>query len=170
MTKVINNLVMEGQRGKIGNLVFRLMPNGETWVSKNYDFSHRKFSKAQKSHQSRFQQAAAYARGAAKKHSIYAQLARGTVKSPYNWALSDWFHPPVVHQIERTKGHIRIRATDNVMVTRVQVTILDAKGKVIETREATKDKGNWWDCVSGTEGRIVAKAWDLAGNVGRQEE
>ena len=35
MTKVVDNIVMEGNRGKLGNLVFRLMPNGEIWVSKN---------------------------------------------------------------------------------------------------------------------------------------
>ena len=170
MAKVVDNLVMEGTRGKIGNVVFRLMPNGETWISKNYDFSNRKFSRAQKSHQSRFQEAAAYAKGAAKKYPIYAQLAKGTVKSPYNWALSDWFNPPVVHQIERTKGRIRVRSTDNVMVTKVQVTILDEAGEIREKGEATKGQGDWWDYVPGAEGRILAEAWDLAGNVTRSEK
>jgi hypothetical protein len=170
MAKVGYNLVMEGTRGKVGNVVFRLMPNGETWVSKNYNFSRRKFSKAQKTHQSRFQQAAGYARHAAKVHPIYAKLAKGTVKSPYNWALSDWFHPPVIEKIERTKGHIRILATDNVLVTKVQVTILNKAGKVLVKGEATKEKENWWDYVSSAEGKIVAEARDLAGNIGRGEK
>lgn len=100
MAKVAGTVVMGGIIGKVGNLVFRRMPNGETWVSSDYDFSNRKFSKAQEAHQSRFQQAA-YARNAAKQYPIYAELTKGTVKSPYNWALSDSFHPPVVHQIER---------------------------------------------------------------------
>jgi hypothetical protein len=167
MTKVVDNIVMEGNRGKLGNLVFRLMPNGEIWVSKNYDFSTRKFSKAQKSHQSRFQEAAAYARVAAKVHPIYAQLAKGTVKSPYNWALSDWFNPPVIQQIEQAKGRIRIRATDNVMVTKGQVTILDKKGKVVDKGEAIKGKGDGWDCVPRAQGKILAEVWDLAGNVAK---
>jgi len=170
MAKVGDNLVMEGTRGKLGNVVFRLMPNGETWVSKNYNFSHRKFSKAQKTHQNRFQRAAAYARLAAKVHPIYAKLAKGTVKSPYNWALSDWFNPPVVEQIEHIKNHIRILATDNVMVTKVQVTILDKAGKVLAKGEATKAKDNWWNYVSKANGKIIAEAWDLAGNVGKREE
>jgi hypothetical protein len=169
MAKVGENMVMEGIRGKVGNLVFRLMPNGETWVSKNYDFSNRKFSRAQKSHQSRFQQAAAYARRAARVHPIYRELAKGTVRSPYNWALADWFNPPVIQRIEQTKGHIRVLATDNVRVTKVQVTILDKKGKVLEKGEGIKGKGDWWVYVSNAQGRIVAEAWDLAGNVAKSE-
>ena len=108
--------------------------------------------------------AAAYARAAAKTQPIYAQLAAGTVKSPYNWALSDWFNPPVIHKIERAEGHIRVQASDNVMVTRVQVTILDAEGKVVEKGEARKVESDWWEFVSGAEGKVMAEAWDLAGN------
>lgn len=170
MPKVKDNVVMQGISGAFGNIVFRQMPNGETWVSRNYDFSRRKFSKAQKSHQKRFKEAASYARSAAKKYPIYAELAKGTVKSPYNWALSDWFNPPVVHRIERKGGRIRVRATDNVMVTKVQVTILDAQGKVIEKGEGRKGKNDWWEYVSSVEGKIAGEVWDLAGNVVKWEE
>ena len=165
MAKVKDNLVVEGIRGKLGSLIFRLMPNGETWISKQHNFSNRKFSKGQKAHQSRFQKASAYARSAAKVHPIYARLAKGTVKSPYNWALSDWFHAPVIHQVEQTKGHIRVSATDNVQVTKVQVTIVNKSGKVLAKGEAAKGKGNWWDYVTQAEGSILVEAWDLAGNV-----
>ncbi len=169
MSKVVNNPALEGIRGKMGDLVYRLMPNGETWVSKDYDFSKRKFSRTQKSHQSRFQQAAAYAKNAAKVHPIYAQLARGTVKSPYNWALSDWFNSPVIHQVEQTKGRIRVRATDNVMVTKVQVTILDAAGKAIGAGAATRAEGDWWEYASNLKGKLVVEAWDLAGNAAKHK-
>jgi len=43
-------------------------------------------------------------------------LAAGTVKSPYNWALSDWFNPPVIHIIEQKDNVIRVEVSDNVMV------------------------------------------------------
>ena len=164
MAKVKDNLMVRGISGSVGNLVFRQMPGGSTYVSSKPDFSKRKFSKGQKDHQSRFQMAAAYARAAAKTQPIYAQLAAGTVKSPYNWALSDWFNPPVIHKIERAEGHIRVQASDNVMVTRVQVTILDAEGKVVEKGEARKVESDWWEFVSGAEGKVMAEAWDLAGN------
>ena len=125
MAKVINNPVVRGISGGIGNMVFRQMPNGETWVSGKQNFDKRKFSKGQKEHQSRFQQAAAYAR----------EAAEDGQKSPYNWALSDWFHPPVIRSIERKDGKIRVNATDNVLVSKVVVKVLDAKGHVIEKGE-----------------------------------
>jgi hypothetical protein len=170
MAKVKRNTVVRGISGAIGGMVFRQMPNGETWVSTTYDFSNRRFSKSQKEHQSRFQQAAAYARDAARKYPIYVGLAKGTVKSPYNWALSDWFNPPVIHCIERRKGQIWVNASDNVMVTKVQVTILDEVGEIRERGEGIKRDENWWEYTSSAEGRIVAEAWDLAGNAVRKDD
>ena len=145
------------------------MPGGETYVSGVPNFSHRKFSKGQKQHQRRFQEAVAYAREAAKTQPIYAELAKGTIKSAYNFALSDWFNPPVIDAIERRDGRIRVQASDNVMVTRVQVTVLDEKGKVLEKGNAVKADGNWWEYVTNANGKVIAEAWDLAGNMERRE-
>jgi hypothetical protein len=169
MAKVKNNPIVEGISGSVGNMVFRQLPNGETWVSGKHDFSHRKFSQGQKSHQRRFQEAAAYARQAAKTHPIYAQLAAGTVKSPYNWALSDWFNPPVIHTIKRIGNLVRVDASDNVMVAKVQVTILDAEGKALEQGQAVQVEASWWEYVASNEGQVAAAAWDLAGNEVRRE-
>ena len=169
MAKVRKNMAVQGISGSIGNVVYRQMPSGETWVSSKPDFSGRKFSQGQVSHQSRFQEAAAYARKAAKTYPIYAQLAAGTVKSPYNWALSDWFNPPVIHGIEQKGKLIRVQASDNVMVAKVQVTILDPDGKTLEQGQAAQAEGNWWRYVSSKEGQVVAEAWDLAGNGVRSE-
>ena len=169
MAKVKNNVVVQGISGGIKELVFRQMPNGSTYVSGKPDFSRRKFSKGQKDHQSRFQQAVAYAREAAKTQPIYAELAAGTIKSAYNFALSDWFNPPVIHNIERVDGHVRVQASDNVMVTKVLVTVLDGDGKVLEKKEALQVEKDWWEVDLVVEGKIVAEAWDLAGNVVREE-
>ena len=169
MAKVKNNVVVQGISGGIKELVFRQMPDGSTYVSGKPDFSRRKFSKGQKDHQSRFQQAVAYTREAAKAQPIYAELAAGTIKSAYNFALSDWFNPPVIHNIERVDGHVRVQASDNVMVTKVWVTVLDGDGKVLEKKEALQVEKDWWEVELVAEGKIVAEAWDLAGNVVREE-
>ena len=132
MAKASKNAIVLGLSGSIGDMVFRQMPDGSTRVSRKPDFSRRVFSQGQKDHQSRFQQAAAYAREAAKTQPIYAELARGTAKSAYNVALSDWFNPPVIHHIERKSGLIRVAASDNVLVTEVQVRIVDGEGNVLE--------------------------------------
>ena len=170
MAKVKQNILIEGLSGTLGkDLVFRQMRDGRTIVSTKPDFSNRVFSAGQLTHQSRFQQAAAYARHAAKTNPIYAKLAKGTTKTAYNIALSDWFHPPVIHEIKRQDGRILVNATDNVLVTRVLVTILDNEGKVREKGEGVKRKGDWWEYVPATEGRVRVEARDLAGNVAEAE-
>jgi hypothetical protein len=165
MAKVRSNPLVQGISGKIGDLVFRQMPGGETYVSGVPNFDKRKFSKRQKEHQSRFQQGVAYAREAAKTQPIYAELAAGTVMSAYNFALSDWFNPPVIHAIERRDGVIRVDATDNVMVARVQVTVLDGERNAVEKGDAMKVSGNWWVFAASADGKVLAEVWDLAGNV-----
>jgi hypothetical protein len=103
--------------------------------------------------------------GLAYEHPIYAELAKGTWKSAYNFALSDWWHAHVIHQIKRQKGKILVDATDNIGVVRVWVTIRDEQGKAIETAEATRGRGNWWKFTPQTEGgSILAEAWDLPEN------
>ena len=170
MAKVRNNVAVRGLSGEIGDLVFQHMPDGTTYVRKKPDFSRRKFSKGQKTHQSRFQEAVLYARDAAKTKPIYAELAKGTIKSAYNFALSDWFNPPVIHTIERKDGRIRVQASDNVMVTKVVVTVLDDEGKVVEKKEAWKVESDWWEVDLIEDGKVVVEAWDLAGNVGKKDK
>ena len=168
MAKVVRNPVIQGISGGVGNLVFRQMPDGSTYVSAKPDFSHRKFSEGQKEHQSRFQRAVAYAREAAKSQPIYGERAAGTIKSAYNFALSDWFSPPVIHCVERKDGLIRVEASDNVMVAKVVITIFDGDENVIEKGEARKVDERWWEYAAGMEGIVAAEAWDLAGNVVRE--
>ena len=105
MAKASKNAIVQGLSGSIGDMVFRQMSDGSTRVSRKPDFSRRVFSQGQKDHQSRFRKQQTYAREAAKTQPIYAELARGTAKSAYNVALSDWFNPPVIQHIERKKEH-----------------------------------------------------------------
>lgn len=170
MAKVRMNHLMKALSGSIGGLVFRQMPDGSVLVSKAPDFSSRKFSKGQKEHQKRFQEASAYARSAAKTKPIYAELAKGTMKTAYNLALSDWFNPPMIHQVLQRNGKIFVEASDNVMVAKVVVTILDEEGKAVEKGEGIRGEGDWWEYLPKTVGkRITAEAWDLAGNMTNSE-
>ena len=170
MPKVKLNSMMEAMSGTLGrNMVFRQMRDGSIIVSSKPDFSNRKFSKGQLTHQSRFQEAARYARGAAKTNPVYAELAKGTTKTAYNIALSDWFNPPVIHNVHQQKGIIGVEAMDNVMVDRVQVTILDEAGKVLEQGEAVLVKSELWEYLTVTAGKVIVEAWDLAGNTARKE-
>ena len=169
MAKVIDNLVTEGLSGMIGKqLVFRHLRNGKTIVTAAPNFSNRVFSEGQLAHQSRFQQAAAYAKVAAKTQPLYAELARQTQQPAYNIALSDWFHAPVIHTISCFPGCISVQATDNVQVTQVLITILDEQGKILEQGNASPVEDSLWEYKASTTGDILVEAFDHAGNVTRQ--
>jgi hypothetical protein len=84
-------------------------------------------------------------------------------------ALGDWFHPPVIHHVEKRGKVIRVQATDDVRVASVQVMVLDKKGKTVEKGEGLKKKGDWWEYMPSAEGKVVVEAWDLAGNVAKAE-
>ncbi len=155
MAKVTVNQLLELLQGGIGGLVFRQMPDGTIIPSGAPRPNKRKTTKKQKAHRERFRQAAKTARWLAHEHAIYAELAKGTWKSPYNFALSDWWHAPVIHRIERRKGQIRVEATDNIKVARVRVTVRDEQGKVLERGEATRGRGNWWKFTPQVEGGSI---------------
>ena len=175
MAKANKNAIVLGLSGSIGDLVFRQMPDGSTRVSRKPDFSRRVFSQGQKDHQSRFQQAAAYARQAAKTQPIYAELARGTAKSAYNVALSDWFNPPEILEIDLSGwiksegGIIRVRAQDNVKVDGVKVTISDESGTFLEEGKAQEVGALWWEYITTQAAantmRVTVAARDLPGHV-----
>jgi hypothetical protein len=125
----------------------------------------------QSAHHSRFRQASAYARSASKTTPLYAELAKGTAKNAYNIALSDWFKAPVIHRVWRLADRIRVEASDNVLVTRVVITISDEQGRVLEQGEAVRIDDVGWEYITSTPqgATVIAEAFDLAGNVARQE-
>jgi len=172
MAKVKSNPIIEGLSGKLGKgLVIRQMKDGRIILLSRPDFSKREFSPEQLTHQSRFQQAVAYARQASKTNPVYAERARGTPQNAYNLALSDWFNPPVIHEVSRQGRRIRVHATDNVQVARVLITILDEQGQALEQGEATCVHDHWWEfeTTAPNEGKVAVEAFDLAGNCTKHE-
>ena len=171
MAKVKKNIIMSGLSGSLGpDHYARITKDGRTIISQKPDFGNRQFSQAQLDNQSRMKQAAAYAKVAAKENPIYAKKAAGTSKNAYNIALRDWRRPPVIRSLDLCmNGQVRVSAYDDVMVTKVTVTILDEAGQCLEQGEAELTLGVWWDYRSANRGRIRVEAWDLAGNVTPRE-
>lgn len=169
MARVHKNAIIEGLSGMIGDqLVFRTLRDGRTIVCSKPDFSRRVLSADQKAHHAKFRQAAAYAREAARTEPLYAQLAAGTMKTAYNVALADFFHPPVIHSVTRADSIVLIRARDDVKVAGVRVTMLDEAGTVLERGEALPAEGDTWRYQAQQAGRVLVEVWDLAGNVVRE--
>jgi hypothetical protein len=175
MAKVLSNPVVQGLSGSLGReLMFRRLADGRTILCVKPDFSRRILSEQQQTHHRRFREASVYARNAAKSQPVYAERAAGTLKTAYNIALADWFHPPVIHAVEVRDGHIRVRASDDVLVARVRITCLDANDGQLEQGEAAQMQGQWWQYtpqrIPGMQDRLIAEAWDLAGNLVRMEK
>jgi hypothetical protein len=175
MAKTQVNPILQGLSGSLGSqLMFRRLRDGRTIVCARPDFSRRKLSSDQETHHQRFKAASAYAKVAAQTQPIYAQLAAGTMKTAYNLALSDWFHPPVIHRVELWDGTVRIWASDDVLVAQVRVILLDEQGKVVQQGLAVQAQPDQWGftptppLVGGY--RLVVEAQDLAGNVARMEQ
>jgi hypothetical protein len=164
MAKVKKNSLFDGLSGKVGGMVFRQMPDGSTVASAKPDFSERVSSPAQKDRQGRFKLGQAFA-SQAKDWPFYVEYAREHKKRAYNLALSDWLRPPVIHNIARDEERVRVEASDNVQVVKVEVRILDGEGKVLEQGPAAQVEPLSWEYTPGVEGAVEASAWDLAGNV-----
>ena len=170
MAKARMNPIFSGLSGSLGkDLYVRQTRDGRTIISAKPDFSNRQFSDGQFDHQSRMKQAASYAKVASKENPIYAEIAAGKAKNAYNVAVGDWFNPPLIRRIESSHGNIRVSAHDDVMVTRVTVSILDDEGNSMERGDAELQLGIWWVYDAANQGRIHVEAWDMAGNVTRQE-
>lgn len=170
MAKLKANAVISGLSGDLGKDHYaRYTKDGQTIISKKPDFSNRQFSEAQLEVQSGMRAAAAYAKVASRVNPIYAEKAEGTSKNAYNLAVGDWLKGPVIRRIEWDEGHIRVIADDNVMVTRVTITILSDEGKRLEQAEATTNQRVWWDYQATHRGLVRVEAWDFASNVTRQE-
>lgn len=176
MAKIHSNLVTQGLSGSLGrDLMLRRLADGRTILCVKPDFSKRTLSDEQQTHHQRFREGAAYARGAARSQPIYAQVAAGTMKTAYNIALADWFHAPVIHAVEMMDGYIRVRASDNVYVAQVRVSILNEDGELWEQGEAveTGSGSGWWQYRPGRfpqDGeKFIVEARDLAGNVTQVE-
>jgi hypothetical protein len=170
MAKVKRNMIISGVSGSLGEDYYaRITKDGRTIISRKPNFSNRQFSEAQLKVQSRTRQAAAYAKVAAKENPIYAQKAKGTAMNAYNVAVRDWRRPPVIRGMDIDDDKIRVSAYDDVMVTRVRISVLDEAGQCLEQGEAELVMDVWWDYQTAHKGQVRVEAWDLAGNVTRQE-
>ncbi len=80
-------------RGKMGDVVFRTSPSGETYISKKPDMSKIEWSPAQKAQRQRFSKATAYAHAAMADpdvRAVYEKQAAEQNRQPFRVAVSDY--------------------------------------------------------------------------------
>jgi len=183
MAKIKNDKCLLGPiSGRIGNLVFR-RGKDQTIVSTRPKFT-KPPSKKQLTQRERFKEAATYAKIATDQDSptreVYEEVAKRKGNYAYLMAVSDWFHPPEIEEVDLSEYHgkkgdlISIEAYDRVMVKRVSVSILDEEGNEVETGEAQSPNGWMWNytatvAVGTGEVSVVVTAEDLPGNVVKEK-
>jgi hypothetical protein len=155
-------------RGKVGDIVFRLMPDGSI-VASSTSKKKRRSSPGQKAYRrGTFTDRSRWAKWAQHEFPIYAELAaERPMITAYNLAMSDIAHPPVIHRILCKDGRILVHASDEVKVEKVTISVQDAQGGILETGNASPVEKDWWQYTPQTqvEGRrITACAWDIPGN------
>ncbi len=163
--------IIKAIRGKVGGLIFRLMPDGSIVVSSAPHYRKGKGTPAQKAYRNGiFPDRVQWAKWARKEYPIYAQLAADLpMVNSYNLAIKDISHPPVIHRVLRKDGRILVNASDETMVSTVRVMVHDEQGKLVESADAVEKEKDWWEYVPKFEGRISVAVWDLPGNKVRME-
>ena len=165
MAEVDLNELLKSIRGKVGDLVFRQMPDGSIVLS-SAPKKKRRATKAQKAYRKGiFTERTQWAKWAQHEYPIYARLAaERPMITAYNLAIQDISHPPVIQRVLRKDGLILVNARDEIMVAGVKVTVRDGQGQLLEAGDASQVEKDWWEYMPHSAGRVSACAWDIPGN------
>ncbi len=186
MSKITNNLLVKGARGKLGNQFVYKQRGDDTIIarmpSKNKDVVP---TEGQELARDRFTMAANYAKGAIENPELKFEYDRKAPsgKTGYNLAFRDFLKAPVVKKIEAGKysgtpgSLIVISAKDDFRVIDVTVSIYSPTGELLESGNAVMhqiNRNNWiYTAVQQNSSligsTIVASARDIPGNEGRLE-
>jgi hypothetical protein len=165
MAKVHLSKYLKSLRGKVGDFVFRLMPDGSTVVS-ILPKKKRRSSPAQKEYRRvTFPERIRWAKMAQHTYPIYAELAADLpMITAFNLAVKDISHPPVIYRVLWEEGRILVNAWDEIMVASVTVRIHDEQGRLVEMGDAHQTQKDWWEYTPQAKGRVTVTAYDLPGN------
>lgn len=139
MARNRENIVTNMLRGKLGNLIFRVIGK-KSVVSRAPDYSLITWSKAQKASRKRFRLASEWAHGilADPAGADYYRKIAAKGQVPYNRAISDFMKRLRVKTIDLTSyqgnpgDEIRLILHDPYLVTRITIAIFDARGNLVE--------------------------------------
>ncbi len=180
MAKAKFNPLLEALVGALGDVVVKRY--GRKFViAKKPVFTDRVFSAAQKQNQGRFREAAKYAVTAlsdGETSEAYLEEARRCGTTARSVAVRDFLNMPRVEDIDlraydgQAQKKILVRATDDVGVTRLDVTISDQQGNMLEQGSGEPLAGKIWKYTTtvpvsrGTTVNVGATAFDRPGHSG----
>jgi hypothetical protein len=147
MTKIKNNAMLKGLRGKFGDTHTYKKIRGKTHMV-NLPDTPEELSPVTKAFNERFTRAAKYAKARLQDSAMFAEYQTGITpkkNSAYLVAVSDSLNAPKVSAINTSDyigavgNDIRITAKDDFKVIRVRVIITGAGGIELERGEAVQD-------------------------------
>ena len=145
---------ISGFSGRVGNLVFRMSADGNTYLQQAPVGKKRPGSAAQQEYRRMFGVAAKYGReqqASAEGRAYYQPFVQpGRFGSVYRTALADFTKPPRLLTVEadsyhgQAGEHLRVQVHKPCGVTLVKVQVLAADGQVLEEGEAGPVGDDWW--------------------------
>ena len=185
MSKIKDNIITTGLSGKLGEQVIFRYWSGKTFLAKA-PVANRRLIKSEiyERSKNRFREANEYAKSVMDNPEL-KQIYKNKCKerlNAYTRAVQDYLIAPSIEAIDLSNytgepdSFIRIHATDDFEVNRVQVRIEDVNGRRIETGFARQESDAYWWKFIVTErnpyhkgGKVIVSASDLPGNETRKE-
>jgi hypothetical protein len=179
MPKITMNAGFQSVSGALDDVIYRKI-RGQTFMTRRPDPRPSKPSPAQQKQRERFAAASYYAREILAdpcQRRAYEALARDRNRRADKLLTSDFLTPPIIDEIDlsgyrgRVGDIIRVRATDDIEVVGVQVSVQTAAGLKLEEGPAKNVHGVWRYIATtalppGDTVTIIATAKDRPGNDG----
>lgn len=183
MARILKIPVIGEMKGKVGQVVVRHR-HGKFYVA-TPPILDKEPSEKQLEHREKFKRAIRYAKRATKEASpsreAYVEAAE-TVhdgRSPMNMAVSDWFHPPEIDEVDFSNYHgragdkIHIYLSNEAKVDSVRMAITDGDGNGLERGAASRDDTLEWtytatEDLPGDDAMFIITVKDLPGNTAEE--
>jgi hypothetical protein len=186
MARVRKNKLLKGVSGRVGRVLVIKQVRGKTVManmpSRRTKREHlKKQTPGAKANRARFRKATLYATACMKNPVTKALYVTGITEDKdcaNRVAVSDFLNAPKIHFIRTfaykgdVGGKIMIKATDDFMVTKVDVEIVTADGTTLEEGQAVRNarRAHMWRYTAtksntklvGT--KIIVTAWDRPQN------
>jgi hypothetical protein len=169
--------LLDGFHGRLNDFIVIKQRNGKPVICFYPKGKRIKWTANQVEHRQDFKSATWYARHAIKnpeKLAFYKAREHDGINA-YNLAIADYMHNPSISSIDIRKARkkdeylIRVHATDDFIVTRVQITLTDLTGKSSREDAIQFRKTDTWLYRIGSEQlstilTIKAVAYDYPGH------
>jgi hypothetical protein len=184
MAKVKLAPAVESIHGHVGNMLFKRVASGEI-VGKMPDRTGVVPSALQLAQREKFGSAIVYGKAVMidpVNKQMYEDLSAARGVPAFAVAVGDFLNPPTADTIDlssytgKAAEKIRIRASDDVGVEAVSVTIRKQNGDVVETGDAVQGATGRWEYTTtqalevGEAVAIEVVATDLPGNTGTKNQ